>query len=219
MRKLILSLSLLAVFAAFYGAGSYLRSFSISPRSAFFSEPALPEVSKGVQAVQATPGAPVASAAKPATTAEPARDPAEAVQKARGSELMHAMRAIPHVPYNRLHEALRRRFAEEYPSGKHEQLKEAASRVGILGALTRYKDRVMTRSEQQQLQTFFEEVAGRGNENPAVRDSATRGQFQFTGRMDEDQRSDIFARTPASQIDRASRPVHELVEEVIREAK
>lgn len=215
MKKLIIALSMVACFMAAYAIGGYLRSFPLSPRAAFFAEPAR-NVTRDAKAIQAVPRAAGGPAPAPA---EPQKDPVEAIQKAKGPELMQAMRAVPHVPFQRVQEALRRRFSENYPKHEQEQIKEAANRIGVISAVGSYRERMLSRSEQQQLMTFLEEVASNANENPAVRETATRAQLPFLGRMEEDERNDILARTPASQIDRASRPVGEIVEELFREIK
>ncbi len=216
MRKLILALSLIACFLASYGLGRFLRNFSLSPRSAQFSEALPQEPNRETHAVNANPHPRFQPPVPAKPNAAPAKDIAEAVAKDKGAGLFPSLRRIPRTPYNRLHEALRRRFAEEYPKQERDFLKEAASRIGLLSSLAGYKNRALTQAEQQQLLTFLEDVAQNTNEANAVRESAARTQLQFLGRLEEDERNEMLARMPASLIDRASRPAHELVEEIFR---
>lgn len=214
MRNLIIGLSLLAIFMVSYTLGSALRGYPLSPREAFFSKSK--PVIMGTHAVNATRPAPGA-AAPPAKPGEPpAKDPVEAVQTSRGSELTHALRALPHVQYNRLHEALRRRFQQDYPRNEHEHLKETAGRINIVGALSSYGNRMMTKAEQQQLTNFLEEVASAPGESPAVRARAAEVLAGNLGKLEEDQRLDALAAMGNRDLNLTSRQPAEVLEDVFR---
>ena len=214
MRNLIIGLSLLAIFMVSYTLGSALRGYPLSPREAFFSRPK--PVSMGVHAVNATRPAPGAPAAPASPGEPPAKDPVEAVQAAKGSELAHALRALPHVQYNRLHEALRRRFGTEYPKNEHEQLKETAGRLNIVSALGGYGNRMITRAEQQQLTNFLEDVASSPSESPGVRARAAEVLAGNLGKLEEDQRLDALAAMGSRDLNITSRQPAEVLEDVFR---
>lgn len=221
MRRFVVFLSLLVCFTACYAVGSYLRSYPLAPREASFSAP-LPGgsnpgmVTKTANAIQSNQSNGEGNGPA-ATNAQPAVNPAAALEREKGPALIEAFQqSVPQFPYRDLHEALRRRFENDYPKLESEREKEAASRIGVLEALGGYRERMMSRTEQQQLSSFLESVVSNPAENPGVQATAGRVLLQNCAQQEEEECHAVFDRLPSRVIAQASRTKVEILESLFR---
>jgi len=212
MRKLIIIFGIIGCFFCFYGIGAYLKTYPLSPGGSLY-----PKISKQQSAVtisEEKPGLPLAQEEQTAATTKPLN---KVIEEDKGAKLVERLQAGRLLAFPRLQDSLQRRFAKEYPSTESGALGEAASRVGILQAMSQYSRQALSNDELQAVAQFYQEKTENEAEHPAVRHESLKNLLQLIGRLDEVDRLNILARA-GPRLASAARPTNELLEEMFKVA-
>jgi hypothetical protein len=139
-----------------------------------------------------------------------------ALAEARGPALESVLRGGRSFgPFPAVEGALRDRFSSAYPGAEPERTLEVVARAAILEATEGAYQSPGAKADPALL-GFYATVAQNDDEDPAVRRRAVRNLAAWAGKLDEDERLELFARAPARALATAGKSDAELLEEIFR---